>query len=355
MDALVAIAASVAAVAGSGAELARPPVVTQVGARGGVITWSTTAPAPAVLTLGGRVRSVASTTRASIAVDGLVPGRRYAYAVRAGVRVLARGSFRTAPRATGRAARFTAAVFGDSGSGDLNQRAVVRLAASWRPDLTVLPGDIIYPLALDGLLASRFFAPMRPLLRRSGLVLALGNHDTTFTGGRFLLDALELPPPERWYLSRYGSAAFLVLDSNARVDPASRQGRFIRRAVRAARTSCLRIAVLHHPPFSSPRTGIAPALRRHVVPLLERAGFQLVLVGHVHSYERSQVRNGITYVVVGPGGAEIGRVPDSTIPSAATVTGRFGALRLDVAARGLTGSFTTVDGVERDRFGIRCA
>jgi hypothetical protein len=334
--------------------LAQPPVVTQTTPDGAVLTWRTTAAADAVVTVGRRRTSAGRTDRPSVRVGGLRPGQRADYRLLAGGREIARGSFRTSPPPSGPRSSFRAAVFGDHGSGNQHQRAVVRLTSRWRPDLTVTTGDNVYPFALPALVERRFFRPLAPLLRSSTLVPALGNHDVALTGGRALLGALALPGAERWYVQRYGSAAFVVLDSDEPLAPGTPQGRFLARAVRETRDACFRIAVFHHPPWSPHSEGIAPHLREHLVPVLERAGFTLALLGHDHVYDRSRPRRGVTYVIVGTGGAEIGDRAYPGLPSARSVTGTYGALRLDVAARVATARFQATDGRVLDRFTLRC-
>jgi hypothetical protein len=286
-----------------------------------------------------------------VRVRGLAPGRRYRYTVRAGGAVVARGSLRTAPLPSG---RFRAVVYGDYGAGTPEQLAVARMATSWQPDLFIAPGDHVYPAAFDTLLEPNLFRPMRPLLRRAAFLPALGNHEEIAFGSRAFLNAFALRGAERWFLERYGSAAFLVLDSNTDLAPGTRQGRFLAAAVKQAARSCFRFAVVHHPPFAPPQEGIAPHLRRHLLPLLQRHGFQALFLGHVHAYERNVPVGGITHVTVGTGGAEINEGGQPTRPLAASVYGRFGALRLDVGPRTATGRFITVDGAVRDRFTLRC-
>ena len=329
----------------------RGPVATQVSARGATVAWRLGETAEQALLVGRRTYRVGSPRDAVVRLTGLVPGRRYPYTVQAGGRIVARGSLRTAPPPTG---RFRAAVFADHGTGGRGDGAVVRLAASWRPDVLVTPGDQVYPLTLDLLLEPNFFRPLRPLLRRAALVPALGNHEQLLSGGRTFLGALELRGAERWYLERYGSAALLVLDSDTSLAPGTAQGSFLARASAAAEHSCFRIAVLHHPPYAPSSDELAAGLRRNLLPVLRRHGFQLLLLGHVHAYERTVPVDGMTHVAVGTGGAEIGRVRWTTAPLAASSYGRFGALRLDVGPRVATGAFVTVDGAVRDRFTLRC-
>ena len=189
-------------------------------------------------------------------------------------------------------------------------------------------------------------------MRRAAWFPALGNHDTAFTGGGPYLDAFHLPGAERWYRFRWGQAAFTVLDSNSGMGPRTVQGRFAAAALPLG--GCFRFAALHHPPFSRATSGIAPHLRRRLVPLLERERVDVAFLGHVHTYERSVPRRGVTYVVVGTGGAELGVHGDSLLPAAAAVRATYGALRVDVDGRGARFRFVTPEGRVLDTFTRTC-
>ncbi len=330
----------------------RGPVVTRATTSGAHVSWLTDQPTATLLRIGSRTFTGPAGTDHGAVATGLSPGRTYAYDVMNGADQIAHGTFRTDPGPNG---RFRAAVFGDYGEGTKDETAVVRLTAGWRPDVLVSTGDNVYLFAAGGaLLDPNMFGPLRPLLGQAVFVPALGNHDTVLDGGATLLGALDLPGAKRWYVQRYGPAAFIVLDSDSSVAPGSPQIAFLRRALRQTRDSCFRVAVFHHPPFAPHSGTIAGALLHTVVPLLERGRVQLVLLGHVHDYERSHVRRGVTYVTVGTGGAAIGRYRASTIPLAAMLTNTFGALRLDVAPHRIRGAFQDVTGRVRDRFQVRC-
>jgi acid phosphatase type 7 len=213
-------------------------------------------------------------------------------------------------------------------------------------------GDNSYPLGLASLLDQNIYRPFSTIFRSAAFFPAFGNHDVYLFGGRPELDAFHSLGNERWYRFTWGDASFVVLDSDLSVAPGSPQQRFAKTAF--TRSGCFRFAAFHHPPFSPHSTGIAPGLRRTIVPLIERSGVQVVFEGHVHNYERSRPHNGVIYLTVGTGGAEIGRYGDSTIPSAKLVTGMFGALRVDVSGHSARFRFVTVDGQVRDEFRLRC-
>jgi hypothetical protein len=120
--------------------------------------------------------------------------------------------------------------------------------------------------------------------------------------------------------------------------------------------SCFRFAAWHHPPWAPPGSRVAPGLRGNVVPLVEKAGVQVVFNGHLHAYARSRPRRGVRYVAVGTGGAQLDDdARDLTIPLARVVQGRFGALRVDVDRRAARFRYQTVDGRVRDDFRLRCS
>jgi hypothetical protein len=340
------IAAAVTALA-----LTRGPVAESVTQRSAVVSFRTASPEHASVSLQDGARVDAGSGIAHVArLARLTPGKRYAYTVRAGPVVLARGTFRAAPA---RAARFTFAVVGDFGSGTANETAVASMIESWQPDFVLTVGDNAYPLGAAGLLDRDIFGPYAAVMRRSAWFPALGNHDVKADGGKPELAAFHSLGNERWYRFTWGNAGVVVLDSDVSVAPGSPQLRFARSAL--ARPSCFRFAAWHHPPWEPPGRPISPGLRRNIVPLVEKDGVQVVFEGHLHAYTRSRPRHGVLYVTVGTGGAELSRdAGDLTIPSARVVQGRFGALRVDVAGRTARFRYQTVDGAVRDDFRLGC-
>jgi hypothetical protein len=341
------IAAAVAAVA-----LTRGPVAESVTQRSAIISFRTAARDHSFVTLKNGARIDAGSGVDHVArLTRLTPGMHYAYTVRTDAGVLAEGTFRAAPA---RAARFTFAVVGDFGSGNGNETAVASLIGSWHPDFVLTVGDNAYPQGSPELLDRDIFGPYAAVMRESAWFPALGNHDVKANGGKPELDAFHSLGSERWYRFTWGNAAVVVLDSDVSVAPGSPQLRFARTAL--ALPSCFRFAAWHHPPWDPPGSSISPGLRRNIVPLVEKDGVQVVFVGHLHAYARSQPHHGVLYVAVGTGGAELDNdAGDLTIPSARVVQGSFGALRVDVAGRTARFRYQTVDGRVRDDFRLSCS
>ena len=271
------------------------------------LVWREASQAPATVTWweqdGGEPRQARSHAafQHEVALTGLRPGGRYRWQVRQGSAVW-HGSFLANRGPEMDHARF--AVVGDLGSGTPEQSAVVRDLQAFAPEFIVAPGDIVYSHGGWDEFGPRFFGPYAPLLGHVPFYPVLGNHDVRTEDGAPYLAAFALPAEpggERWYAFSHGPAQFFCLDSNRSVSPGSPQHAWLAQAG-AASTARWKIAVLHHPPYSTGLHGPHGPLRRDLTPLLGRLGFDLVLSGHDHHYERFYPQGGVTYVVTGGGG-----------------------------------------------------
>lgn len=130
-----------------------------------------------------------------------------------------------------------------------------------------------------------------------------------------------------YYSRRIGDVEFFMLDGNLalreRQEPGfrARQRAWFENALRAS-TARWKIAVHHQVAWSSddddygdsytgPTTSGDPDIRKDFVDLHERYGVDLVLSGHIHSYERSwpllggrPACGGVTYLQLGGGGGD---------------------------------------------------
>ena len=196
----------------------------------------------------------------------------------------------------------------DTGSGDANQRAVGRQMAAvhrQRPvDLVVLGGDNIYPSGDMALIEATFRRPYAELLAAGVPFHAvLGNHDIRTANGTPQVAYRPFGMAGRWYNLRRGPVEFFFLDTNGNADR-QRQLSWLR-TVLAASTAPWKVVVGHHPIFSSGFYGDDPGAQARLVPLMRRYGVALYINGHEHNYERSVPIDGITYLVVGGGGASL--------------------------------------------------
>lgn len=204
------------------------------------------------------------------------------------------------------ATRFLAVA--DVGSGDSNQRAVgAQMAAVHRRqpvDLVVLAGDNIYPSGDIRLIGKTFEQPYAELLAaKVPFHAVLGNHDIRTDNGKPQLAYRPYGMKGRFYSVRQGDVEFFMLDTNGNA-PWKEQLSWFRSALAKSKASW-KVVVGHHPIYSSGFYGNNSALREKFSSLMQRHGVQLYINGHEHNYERSKPIDGITYLVVGGGGASL--------------------------------------------------
>ncbi len=194
------------------------------------------------------------------------------------------------------------ALMGDSGSGDMPQKAVAQSMITYfntarRFPFVLMLGDNLY----DDDYTGEFSEPYKPLLDRGVMFYAaLGNHDRDLE--------IHFKPfnmnDRDYYTFDQGNARFAVLNSNHASDPD--QAKWLDTVFTDA-GSKWRIAYFHHPLYSSgqhadeSREVIRPALE----PVLRRNGVNVVFSGHEHEYERIAPQHGIHYFVSGGGGRNL--------------------------------------------------
>lgn len=197
-----------------------------------------------------------------------------------------------------------------------------------RPNLLLLAGD----LTDGGSLEKRFewtheyFAGMGPLFGRVPVIAAPGNGESELHWFRHYH---RQPGDEAFFNHRYGDVEIFVIDSNLnsreKREPGFRakQKTWLDQAL-AASTAKWKIAMHHHALMSTDDddygdswTGKAgtgdDTVAAEFQPLFEKHGVDLVIVGHLHTYERSwpirsgsvDEKNGVTYVQVGGMGGNL--------------------------------------------------
>jgi 3',5'-cyclic AMP phosphodiesterase CpdA len=191
------------------------------------------------------------------------------------------------------------AVVGDVGTGDADEiataTAVDELEGTDEYDALLMLGDNVYDDGDPSQVDRTVFEPFADVLDGPTELLAvLGNHDVD--NGHGDAQAAALGMPARWYATSFGDTLVVSLDSTRPDDPD--QLAWLTDTL-AASSATWKIATMHHPPYSGGYHGSSEDVRGAFSPLFERYGVQLVLAGHDHDYQRSEVINGITYVVSG--------------------------------------------------------
>ncbi len=296
-------------------EWRKRPYLNTVSQQGVTIAWETSAPTSATITFtndaGEIAREVVVQKPArfqQVRVDGLDAETRYTYRVTPtmayGGRELApfQSTVVTAPRA---AAPFSFLFYGDSRTGTRVHRQLADLmlqdADAFNANLVVHVGDIVTRGYEWDLWQTNLFDPAGRFMSRVPMIAAIGNHEENAPQ---YFDYLDLPGNESWYRFEYGMADFFALNTNVPFGPESEQYRWADQALGSS-TARWKIVLMHHPPFACAvdrKPGNSAAIK-HLVPLFERHGVNLVLLGHDHLYGRSAKINGVTYLISGGGGS----------------------------------------------------
>ncbi len=287
------------------------PYLQNVSKHSVVVMWQASISTPGTLTLHTTPERVFESDAEQvheILIDGLEPERRYRYTVRSGDST-EEGEFATAPSA---GAPFSFVVYGDSRSNANAHARVVERIRQEVPDFLLGTGDIVN----EG--ASRadwveLFEIEGPLLRETALFPSLGNHDRQGRGRsasnfrKFFSLPENSPDPERYYAFTYGSARFVILDSNTYSFALTDQTAWIEEQLQSARLDreiAHIFVTMHHPPYSISLHGGQSELREAWTPLFEKYQVDAVFSGHDHVYSRAK-KNGVNYFVSGGGGAPL--------------------------------------------------
>ena len=203
------------------------------------------------------------------------------------------------------------AVIGDSGRGTPEQHEVAAQMARFRErfkfSFVLMAGDNIYegPATPDDY-RRKFEEPYRALLEEDVKFFAvLGNHDDPrqVTYAPFNMDGqryYSFVPPEDPLTRLATSVEVFALDST-NMDRG--QLAWLDERLGASRADW-KIVLMHHPLYTSGRyRNTSVAHRWAIEPMLLRHGVNVVLSGHEHIYQRSELQDGVLYFVSGGAGS----------------------------------------------------
>ncbi len=270
----------------------------------------------------------------STALSGLVPGSSFQYRLlKDGKPVFAADAL--APKSASQPYR--AVVFGDIGAGTPEQKTIAHRAYVSKPDLVVVPGDIVYEYGLVSEYDKNFFPVYNadqadaggvPLMRSVPMVTVPGNHDidnrnldkypdglayyffwdqplngplgveggpivpllTATEANRkpFLAAAGDAYPRMANYSFDYGNTHWTVLDSNPYVDWTDKGlNDWVAKDLAAAAGATWRFVTFHHPGFNSSNEHYEQQHMRLLSPIFEAGKVDIVFNGHLHNYQRS--------------------------------------------------------------------
>ncbi len=243
-----------------------------------------------------------------VVLTDLQPDTRYWYRVRTqlvGGATDLLGDVRSFRTAVEPGTAFSFMAYGDNRTqSDVHTRLINRMWQDAHDEdvrFLVSTGDLVTNASPWDEWQTEFFEPALPLMGDIPYYTSLGNHEGNHESYYYYLD---LPGNESWYSTEYGDLELFAINSSAPYDAESPQGQWLDAALSES-TSTWKAVFFHHPPYActpSRKPGDL-GIQEHVVPVLERHGVQLALLGHDHLYGRSRTLNGVTYVITGGGGA----------------------------------------------------
>ncbi|WP_223643668.1 metallophosphoesterase [Corallococcus sp. EGB] len=359
--------------------LTREPYLQQVTMESALVVLGVKNPCIATLRLGETGRALepvasdgAPRTTHVIALKNLRANTAYDYAIEVCGESVGPFTFQTAP-GPGDPIQFIA--LGDSGTGSTAQMRVVEAMrrVQPQPQLLLALGDNAYASGTHEEFQSRFFTPMASMLRRAPVFATPGNHDYATETAQPYFDNFHLPTnnptgTERYYSFEWGDAHIVSIDTNCAMGLAGglcsprEQREWLIDDLRASPAKW-KLVIMHHPPFSSGVHGDDSPIRGLFASLFEQGGVDLVLTGHDHDYERTypllaesvapKEKRGVTYLVVGSGGAVLRKFPRRQPAwSAARNDKDYGFLDVRIDKDVLTGRLVSADGGIADEFVI---
>jgi 3',5'-cyclic AMP phosphodiesterase CpdA len=199
---------------------------------------------------------------------------------------------------------FRFAIYGDTRDNHPIHRDIVKAVLSFQPALVLQTGDLVHhgDVAAEWAVFDEITGEMR---KQIPYYPARGNHDI---GGFFEKHVTEpvLSGNKLYYSFEKGNVHFVALDTEQDLKPHSKQGDWLETDLAQAQAAKKFIIPFFHKAIFSvgfhAKDGDVLALRPILHTLFQKYGVRLVFEGHDHIYYRT-VRNGITYIVTGGGGA----------------------------------------------------
>ncbi len=210
------------------------------------------------------------------------------------------------PAPTGVQLRFAA--YGDTRNGHDVHREIVKRVTSFQPALVLQTGDLV--ANGDDADQWKIFDQITGDMRRQiPYYPARGNHDEG-THGYYEQRVTQpvLSGNKHFYSFEKGNLHFVAIDTEERLAPESDQRRWLEDDLAKAQAEGRFIVPFFHKAiFSIGPHAVDPgvvALRPILHSLFRKHGVRLAFEGHDHIYYRT-LRDGITYVVTGGGGAPL--------------------------------------------------
>ena len=172
-------------------------------------------------------------------------------------------------------------------------------------DFWVTTGDNAYRSGSNEQFQAGFFEPYKMILRNTPVWPAYGNHDARrwvffdlFTFPTNAESGGVASGSEHYYSFDYANIHFVMLDTqDSDHDVDGEMLSWLKKDLQATKQQWLFVA-FHHPPYTKgshnsdskrDSRGRLISVRENILPLLEQYGADVVLSGHSHMYERSEL------------------------------------------------------------------
>jgi len=329
------------------------PTLGDVTTTSALLTWHTSIPSTGWIEFADeRIGEGGPAQTHRVRLEGLSAGKTYWYTVKAaaGNQSASVGPHRitTPPESL---TNWTFAAYGDTRTRPDAHRQVVAAMLKASPRLILHTGDLVG----DGRLMDHWYH-FFPVISAFGpnlpLYPAIGNHEHN---AALYYELLPIPSgggdyETEWYTFTWGNCQFFALDSCRRI---AEQTEWLQQQLSQPRPAGVdwRIAMFHHPAFSSGLHGGTEAIQQQWCPLLEDDGVTVVFCGHDHLYERS-VHGGVHYVTLGTGGAPLYPPGASPNPYSRFAISMIGFCRIDVTPTQLRCVFIDTNQNSYDEFTV---
>ncbi len=212
-----------------------------------------------------------------------------------------------APRVSAPAAseQFTFVAYGDTRTNPVEHAVIIQEILRLHPEFVLQSGDLVS----DGRNPAQWvqFAQITQPLREAHIAYypARGNHDVGPYYPHVVVEPFDSGDKvnKLYYAFTRHRSRFIIVDSMEDYDPSSRQYAWLAGELAQARKSAVHTFVMFHEgPFSVGPHGPTLEAQQYLHPLFVKYKPTAVFCGHDHLYYRT-VRDGVTYIVTGGGGA----------------------------------------------------
>ena len=301
-----------------------------------IIRWRTDVTSPSKINFGLTQNALTSSKSDDfpkkehiVTLDNLKPNTKYFYGVASGNTTLQASvdNFFVTNPLVGTEQKVRIWALGDMGMGTESQKKVYQQYLKYtnreHTNLWLLMGDNAYAQGMDWEFQQRFFEYYQTdmLMKQTVLMPTPGNHDYSPTSNNYKIEdplvayfnIFSFPTKgesggvpsgsKAFYSYDYANIHFISLDSYGRegadrsmFSKESEQMKWLEKDLKANKQKWT-IVYWHHPPYTmasrnSDKEIDLKTIREGVVPILDKYKVDMVLNGHSHVYERSQMMKG---------------------------------------------------------------